>query len=143
MARHTDDAMVSAFYASLVGAGLTTLAMPFVWQPMPVAHWMWFALMGCCGLVGHWLLAVARIALRHPCSPPIELHRTCLAALFDLFVFGEIPDQWTLAGSAIILTAGALLWRAAPKSIGVPAAALECGALTARHASCRDEYRRQ
>jgi drug/metabolite transporter (DMT)-like permease len=38
------------------------------------------------------------------------------AALFDLFVFGAIPDQWTLAGSAIILTAGALLWRAASRA---------------------------
>ena len=114
--RHADDAVVSVFYASLVGAGLTTLALPFVWQPMPLAHWMWFALMGCCGLVGHWLLAVA--ANRAPPSllAPLSYTQLVYAALFDLFVFGVIPDQWTLAGSALILMAGALLWRAAPRA---------------------------
>ena len=114
--RRADDATVSVFYASLVGAGLTTLALPFVWQPMPATHWLWFALMGCCGLVGHWLLAVS--AHRAPASllAPLSYTQLVYAALFDLFVFGAIPDQWTLAGSALILVAGALLWRAAPKA---------------------------
>jgi drug/metabolite transporter (DMT)-like permease len=112
VARHSDDAIVSAFYASLVGAGLTTLAMPFVWQPMPATHWIAFAGMGGCGLAGHWLLAVA--AHRAPPSllAPLSYTQLVYAALFDLFVFGVIPDQWTLFGSAIILAAGALLWRA-------------------------------
>ena len=109
--RHDDDAMVSAFYASLVGAGLMTLALPFVWHPMPATHWIGFAFMGGCGLAGHWLLAVA--ANRAPPSllAPLTYTQLIYAALFDLFVFGVIPDQWTLIGSAIILTAGAMLWR--------------------------------
>jgi len=115
VARHADDATVCVFYASLVGAGLVTLAVPFVWQPMPLAHWMWFALMGCCGLVGHWLLAVA--AHRAPTSllAPLSYTQLVYAALIDLFMFGAIPDQWTLVGSAIILAGGTLLWHAAPR----------------------------
>lgn len=114
--RHADDAVVSVFYASLVGAGLMTLALPFVWQPIPAAHWMWFAVMGGCGLVGHWLLAVA--AHRAPISllAPLSYIQLVYAALIDLSVFGAIPDQWTLVGSAIILTGGTLLWRAAPRA---------------------------
>jgi drug/metabolite transporter (DMT)-like permease len=116
VARHADDATVCVFYASLVGAGLMTIAMPFVWRPMPPAHWMWFALMGCCGLVGHWLLAVA--AHRAPPSllAPLSYTQLVYAALIDLFMFGAIPDQWTLVGSAIILAGGVLLWRAATKA---------------------------
>ena len=93
-----------------------TLAMPFVWQPMPPAHWMWFALMGSCGLVGHWLLAVA--AHRAPTSllAPLSYMQLVYAALIDLSVFGAIPDQWTLVGSAIILSSGTLLWRAASRA---------------------------
>ena len=116
--RQADDAVVSVFYASLVGAALTTLALPFIWQPMPATHWIWFALMGSCGLVGHWLLAVA--AHRAPASllAPLSYTQLVYAALFDLFVFGAVPDQWTLAGSALILIAGGLLWRAAPEAGG-------------------------
>lgn len=116
VARRTDDATVCVFYASLVGTALLTLAMPLVWQPMPLAHWGWFALMGGFGLVGHWLLAVA--ASRAPASllAPLSYAQLVYAALIDLAVFGAIPDGWTLIGSAIILLGGALLWRAARRT---------------------------
>ncbi len=110
VARRTDDATVCVFYASFVGAALLTLAVPFVWQPMPVAHWAWFVAMGGLGLVGHWLLAVA--AHRAPPSllAPLAYAQLVYAALIDLTIFGAIPDGWTLLGSAIILLGGTLLW---------------------------------
>lgn len=115
VARRADDATVCVFYASLVGATLLTLVMPFIWRPLPLADWGWFALMGSLGLVGHWLLAVA--ANRAPASllAPLAYVQLIYAALLDLAVFGSMPDHWTLIGSAVILTGGALLWRAAPR----------------------------
>jgi drug/metabolite transporter (DMT)-like permease len=116
VARRTDDATVCVFYASFVGAALLTLAMPFVWQPMSLAHWAWLVAMGGFGLVGHWLLAVA--AHRAPPSllAPLAYAQLVYAALIDLTIFGAIPDGWTLLGSAIILLGGLLLWRGAPRS---------------------------
>jgi drug/metabolite transporter (DMT)-like permease len=115
VARRSEDALVCVFYASLVGAGVLTIAMPFFWQPMPPAHWAWFAAMGALGLVGHWLLAVA--AHRAPPSllAPLANVQLVYAALIDLAIFGAIPDRWTLVGSAIILLGGTMLWRAAPR----------------------------
>ena len=112
-ARRTDDATICVFYASFVGAALLTLAMPFVWQPMPPEHWVAFVAMGAFGVVGHWLLAVA--AHRAPTSllAPLAYVQLFYAALIDLTIFGATPDAWTLIGSAIILLAAALLWAAA------------------------------
>lgn len=118
VARRTEDALACVFYASLVGAGALTLAMPFVWQPMPLAHWAWFAAMGGLGLVGHWLLAVAAYRATPSLLAPLAYAQLVYAALIDLAIFGAIPDRWTLVGSAIILLGGTLLWRAAPRAAG-------------------------
>lgn len=116
VARRSDDAIVCVFYASLVGAVLLTLLMPWVWQPVPPSRWAWFAVMGGCGALGHWLLAVASHRAPTSLLAPLSYVQLIYAALIDLTVFGAIPDQWTLTGSAIILTGGVLLWRAAPRS---------------------------
>lgn len=122
VARRSDDALVCVFYASLAGAALLSLVMPFIWQPMPAAHWGAFAIMGGLGLVGHWLLAVA--ANRAPPSflAPLGHAQLIYAVLIDLTIFGAVPDRWTLAGSAIILAGGALLWRCSKRLAGSPSA---------------------
>ncbi|MEP7206357.1 MAG: DMT family transporter [Casimicrobiaceae bacterium] len=111
LARRTDDAIVCVFYASLVGTVILTLIMPFLWQPMPAGYWLRFGAMGGLGLIGHWLLAVA--AFRAPPSllAPLTYVQLVYAALIDLAAFGNLPDHWTLAGSAVILASGVLLWR--------------------------------
>ena len=112
----TDDATVCVFYASLVGAVLLTFALPFVWQPIPLALWAWLVAMGALGLAGHWLLAMA--AQRAPPSllAPLAYVQLVYAAMIDLAIFGAVPDAWTLVGSAVILLGGTLLWHAAPRS---------------------------
>jgi drug/metabolite transporter (DMT)-like permease len=114
-ARRTDSAIACVFYASLVGATLLTLALPFIWRPMPSAYWGWFMVMGGFGLAGHWLLAVA--ANRAPPSllAPLSYAQLAYAALVDLAVFGMIPIP-ALVGSAIILLAGVSLVRDATVS---------------------------
>jgi drug/metabolite transporter (DMT)-like permease len=114
-ARRTDDAMACVFYASLVGAALLTLALPFVWSPMPLAYWGWLAAMGGLGVAGHWLLAVAANRASPSLLAPLSYAQLVYAALLDLALFGTVPDRWTLTGSSIIVLGGLLLWRAAPR----------------------------
>lgn len=116
LARRTDDAIVCVFYASLVGAALLSLLMPFVWQPLQWGDWGWLAAAGTLAVVGHWLLAVA--ANRAPPSmlAPLSYLQLLYAALIDLTIFGALPDAWTMLGVAIIMVGGALLWRTAPRN---------------------------
>ena len=115
VARRTDDATVCVFHASLAGALLMSLLMPFVWEPLPLVVWGWFAAAGTLGVVGHWLLAVA--ANRAPPSllSPLIYLQLLYAALLGFAIFGSIPDGWTIIGSTIILAGGALLWLVAPR----------------------------
>jgi drug/metabolite transporter (DMT)-like permease len=113
VASRTDNATVSVFYASLVGAVLLTLALPFVWTPMPLAHWGGLAVMGGLGLAGHWLLAKAAHKAAPSLLAPLAYVQLGYAAMIDFAIFGHTPDAWTLAGCSIILIGGTLLWRSA------------------------------
>lgn len=110
IARRSDDALVCVFYASLAGATVLSLVMPFIWQPMPASQWGAFTVMGGLGLIGHWLLAVAANRASPSLLAPLSYAQLVYAALIDLTIFGAIPDRWTVVGAAIILAGGALLW---------------------------------
>ena len=109
-ARRTDDALVCVFYASLVGAVVLTAALPVVWSPIPLEYWVSFMAMGALGMIGHWLLAVAANRASPSLLSPLSYVQLAYAALLDLALFGLIPDRWTIAGSAIIVLGGLLLW---------------------------------
>ena len=110
IARRTDDALVCVFYASLVGTLVLTAALPFVWTPIPFDYWASFMAMGALGMIGHWLLAVAANRASPSLLAPLSYMQLGYAALLDLALFGLIPDRWTIAGSAVIVLGGLLLW---------------------------------
>ena len=115
-ARRTDDALVCVFYASLVGAVVLTASLPVVWSPIPLEYWASFMAMGALGMIGHWLLAVAANRSSPSLLAPLSYAQLAYAALLDLTLFGLLPDGWTIAGSAIIVLGGLLLWYPALKA---------------------------
>ena len=115
-ARRTDDALVCVFYASLVGTLVLTAALPFVWTPIPLEYWASFVAMGVLGMIGHWLLAVAANRASPSLLAPLSYVQLAYAAMLDLALFGLVPDRWTIAGSAIIVLGGLLLWYPTPRT---------------------------
>jgi drug/metabolite transporter (DMT)-like permease len=105
-----DPPLVTLFYALLAGS---ILAAPFAF-----AHWVWpdgapqwlmLLSMGAFGGMGHYLLIHAyRLAPASSVSPFLYFQLMSMVGLGYL-VFGDVPDQWTLIGSAVVIASGMYL----------------------------------
>jgi drug/metabolite transporter (DMT)-like permease len=131
MLARDDSSETTFFYSNLPGAIVMTLALPFIWHT-PSYHYL-YALMVTQGVVaalGHYLLIRAhRIAPASVLSPFMYTQIVWMVSAGYL-VFGDLPNRWTLIGSAIVIASGLnLLYRerkvrgeAAPPSGGPIAA---------------------
>jgi drug/metabolite transporter (DMT)-like permease len=94
------------FYTSLAVtlAGLATT--PFVWTPVPLTDWGWFALSGL--LVGgaHFLMIETFRFGEAALVAPFRYSGVIWAALIGYFVWGDIPDSGTTMGISIVVISG-------------------------------------
>ncbi len=105
-----DAPEVTLFYSLLAG---TYFMAPFalvdwVWPPT-IGVWLLLISMGLWGGLGHYIFIVA---YRH--APASTLAPFIYFGLFThvaggYLVFGQLPDEWTLAGSAIVILSGVYL----------------------------------
>lgn len=105
-----DTSEITLFYSMLVGTiGMAPLAMiDWVW-PASVSAWMALFSLGVWAGIGHYVFIVAhRWAPASAIAPFIYVQLITVTA-FGYFVFGDLPDLWTLFGSAIIVASGIYL----------------------------------
>ncbi|MBI3507076.1 MAG: DMT family transporter [Proteobacteria bacterium] len=71
--------------------------------------WQWFAVagLGVLGALGQYTIMRAYRIAEATAVDPVDYGRMVMAAVFGLFVFGELPDIYTVAG-ALIITASTL-----------------------------------
>lgn len=105
-----DPPLVTLFYSMFAG---TLLAAPLAvmdWvMPEHVSTWLLLASLGILGGTGHYLFIHAyRLAPASSISPFLYLQLLTMVA-FGFAVFGDMPDLWTLAGSAVIISSGIYL----------------------------------
>ena len=104
----TEDAMTMQFYGGWVGALLSSLALPFVWQP--IVSWdLWGALvlLGGMATIGHWLLTLAYSRAPASTLTPFLYFQIGFAMLGGYLVFGHVPDGWAQLGMLLIALCGA------------------------------------
>ena len=105
-----DPPLVTLFYALLVGTigGAPFALANWVW---PEDAWTWGQLlsMGAFGGMGHYLLILAyRLAPASSVTPFLYFQIISMVTLGYL-VFGDVPDKWSLLGSAVVIGAGVYL----------------------------------
>jgi drug/metabolite transporter (DMT)-like permease len=103
----TDSNETTLFYSNLVGAAVMTPVVFFVWstptEPLIIAL---MVAAGILGSFGHYLLIAGhRLAPAAVLSPFIYTELVWVIAL-GFLVFGDVPNRWTLAGSAIVVASG-------------------------------------
>ncbi|MBN8905308.1 MAG: DMT family transporter, partial [Rhodospirillales bacterium] len=105
-----DPPEVTLFYSLLAG---TFIMAPFAmanWAwPQDVLTWLLLVSMGFWGGLGHFIFILAyRHAPASTLAPFIYLGLITHVAAGYL-VFGQVPDQWTIAGAAIVIASGVYL----------------------------------
>ena len=104
--RSGDGPITTLFYTAVVGTAVSTLAVPFYWEPVMALDWLLFAFAGLAGCIGH--LCLIRAMHRAPASvvSPFSYSSLLWATMFGFVLFGELPDGWTLSGAALIVGSG-------------------------------------
>jgi drug/metabolite transporter (DMT)-like permease len=105
-----DPPLVTLFFALLVGniGGLPIAASVWVW-PDGWQQWLMLASLGAFGGFGHFLLIHAyRLAPASSVSPFLYFQLISMVGLGYL-IFGDVPDHWSMLGSAVVIASGLYL----------------------------------
>lgn len=103
--QETAESMI--FYSALAPVVLMAPTLPFyASMPQDWIQWTILLSMGVLGGIGHWLLIKAyRIATTTALAPYAYLQLVWMVSL-GYFVFGDLPDLWTIGGALIIVSSG-------------------------------------
>ena len=105
-----DPPLVTLFYALLVGTigGAPIALAQWVW-PQTATQWLLLLSLGAFGGFGHYLLIHAyRLAPASSVTPFLYFQLLSMVGLGYL-IFGDVPDHWTMAGSAVVIASGLYL----------------------------------
>jgi drug/metabolite transporter (DMT)-like permease len=96
------------YYSALLGTVCFGLLLPWFWEgpsPSPM-YYALFVGMGVLGGLGHFLFTVAFSYAPASLLAPVTYLQLVWAGLLGWLVFGQLPDQVTLIGMAIITVSG-------------------------------------
>ncbi|MGR3494633.1 DMT family transporter [Citreimonas sp.] len=98
--------VVLLLYPLLANFALMAAILPFVYQPMPVAHLGGVALMAALAFVASSLVIAAYKSAEAVIVAPMQYSQILWATLYGALFFDEVPDLWTLVGAAIVIASG-------------------------------------
>ncbi len=98
----TESSLTLTAYMGLFLTPISLVAAVFYWEwPAPVDY-LWFALMGICGTLGHLGMAQAFHEADASAVLPLDFTRLLWASLLGYFIFAEIPTAYTWIGGTVI-----------------------------------------
>ena len=98
-----DDTRTTTLYTALVCVVGTSGAMPFVWVAPDVNGWLLLAGAGVLSMAGHLAATKAFQVAPAATVTPFNYSGLIWATLFGYFIFGDLPDGWTVIGGVIIV----------------------------------------
>lgn len=112
----SDNSTSIVFYTSIGGVLASALFVSTDWVTPPIEHVPWLFLIGILGGVGQLLIVQAFRHAEASMLAPFEYTTIIWAILFGFLFWSELPDQWTLLGVAIVITAGLYIARRESRS---------------------------
>lgn len=106
MMSRTESPLTTLTHSALIGFGLLSLAVPFLWTPVTPAIVAMGMFVGLSSTMGHWLIVLAYRHADASLLAPFSYIQLLWATLFGLVVFAVLPDLWTLVGAVIIAGSG-------------------------------------
>ena len=105
-----DPPETTMFYSAAAGILILTPIVPFTWSANPDGlTWLMMGVVGIWGGLGHWLLILAYRLAPAPILAPFLYTQIIWMSGLGYLVFGDVPDIWTIAGGAIVISSGLYL----------------------------------
>ncbi|MEP3246121.1 MAG: DMT family transporter [Sneathiella sp.] len=112
-----DTSITTLFYTALVGAIVMSIATPFVWTMPDLEGWLILAVIGLIGGVSHFIIIKALSFTSASTAAPFSYTQLIWTALSGYVFFGDLPDNFTILGAAVIVASGLyILYRERIKS---------------------------
>lgn len=104
--REDESMWTLMLYNNLCPLLLAAPMVPFVWTPVGEAQWQLLAGMAVVATLGLTLMAQAFRMAAASVVAPYDYTLLIWASLWGWLIWGELPDEWTWIGAAIIVVAG-------------------------------------
>ncbi len=101
-----DSAFTTIFYTALVGAIVMSFVAPFKWTPPDMMGWVLLATIGLIGGVSHFIIILAFSYTTASNAAPFAYTQLIWTVIFGYFIFGDLPDNFTILGAVIIVCSG-------------------------------------
>lgn len=101
-----DSSLTTLFYTSVVGTVIMSFTVPFFWTMPTLEQWGLLAIIGLIGGVSHFIIIQAFLYTNASTAAPFSYTQLIWTVIFGYFVFGDIPDNYTIVGAVIIVSSG-------------------------------------
>ncbi|WP_010301626.1 DMT family transporter [Candidatus Odyssella thessalonicensis] len=105
----TDSSETILFYATFGVLAVSALMSIWFWQTPSVEDLGRLSILGIAGVLSQYCYLRALKCAPASFITPFEYTRLCMSIPIGYFMFSEIPDRWTIAGSLIIIVAIVML----------------------------------
>jgi len=106
-----DNALTTLFYTSICGTIFSSVMAVFFWQTPTPYQWLMLMWLGLIGAIGHYFMIKAFERAPASLLAPFDYVTLVWATLLGYFIFGDLPDGWTIIGGIIIVASGLYLVR--------------------------------
>jgi drug/metabolite transporter (DMT)-like permease len=101
-----ERAITTMTWSAITGVCVISALVPFVWVT-PSWHDILFGiLIGVASTAGQWIVVLAFRYADASVLAPFSYTQLVWVSVLGYFVFGEIPDIWTIAGAGVIVCSG-------------------------------------
>jgi drug/metabolite transporter (DMT)-like permease len=101
-----EHATTTMTYSSIAGVCILSALVPFVWVA-PTWHDILFGiLIGVASTAGQWIVVLAFRYADASVLAPFSYTQLLWVSLLGFFIFGEVPDVWTVTGAVFIVASG-------------------------------------
>ena len=107
----TDTPMTTLFYTSVAGAVTTSIVVPFLWVAPDAEGWMLMGLMALSTGFSNFTIIKAFESAPAAVVSPFTFTILIWATLYGFFLFGDLPDLWTLSGAVFIVASGLYMFQ--------------------------------
>lgn len=105
------DPLVTSCYGACIATIITSLTLPWLWQPVPMADWGILVLLGITGAIAQTAIVMAFSRANASDLAPFTYSEIIAAVVFGLLMFGTLPDWISWIGIALIVLSGVLVAR--------------------------------